>query len=265
MNTELFFNKICEEAWLFEKISLDNMENVKLMDRVDVKYLIPLHLVHQILSEAKRHYKMLEINNQRLCTYETLYYDTEGLDLYHSHQTGRLNRYKVRFRNYVGSDLGYFEVKHKTNKGRTIKKRIKQPNENTNVLNLEKIDFLEKNTPLKAEKLLGDLMVQYKRMTLVNPVSKERLTIDLDLTFIRNQKRVKYNQLVVAEVKQERIAASPIVDIFKQHNLRPGSISKYCLGVLSTHENIKYNRFKSKLLHLKKTVHQYDSFTATSS
>ena len=263
MNTEILLNKINKEAWLFEKITLDEMDSVKLMDRMDVKYLIPLNLLPLVLHEAREFYKLLEINNERLCSYETLYYDTEDYKLYHSHQSGRLNRYKVRFRNYVGSNLSFFEIKHKNNKGRTLKTRIKQPNNFEEILNNEKAEFLEKTTPLSAVELKGNLMVNYKRMTLVNKTSKERLTFDLDLTFIKDQNEVIYNQLVVAEVKQEKLGASPIIDIFKKYNLRAGSISKYCLGVMSTDRDVKHNRFKTKFLHLKKIITQYDSFART--
>lgn len=264
MSTKSLLDKINEEAWLFEKITLDQMDSVKLMDRMDVKYLIPLNLLPNVLQEARPFYKLLEINNERLCSYETLYYDTEDYQLYHSHQSGRLNRYKVRFRNYVGSNLSFFEIKHKNNKGRTLKTRIKQPNTFEEVLNKEKADFLEKTTPLSANELKGNLMVNYKRMTLVNKTSKERLTLDLDLTFIKDQNEVVYNQLVVAEVKQERLGSSPIIDIFKKYHLRSGSISKYCLGVMSTVNEVKHNRFKTKFLHLKKIITQYDSFARAS-
>jgi hypothetical protein len=264
MNTDDLLNKINNEASFFEKITLDQMEEVKLMDRMDVKYLIPLHLLPDVLYDARQFYKLLEINNELLCSYETLYYDTDDYQLYHSHQSGKLNRYKVRFRNYVGSNLSFFEIKHKNNKGRTLKTRIKQPNTFEKKLNAEKAEFLEKTTPLSANDLKGNLMVNYKRMTLVNKTSKERLTMDLDLTFIKNHNEVIYNQLVVAEIKQEKLGASPIIDIFKKYNLRAGSISKYCLGIMSTDSDVKHNRFKTKFLHLKKIITQYDSFARIS-
>ena len=47
-------------------------------------------------------------------------------DLYHRHHIGRSNRFKVRSRRYVESDLCFFEVKYRNNKGRTIKNRIRK-------------------------------------------------------------------------------------------------------------------------------------------
>jgi hypothetical protein len=264
MTSEKLQTNIEEEIWRLEKITLEEMEAVELMDRMDIKFLIPIGLMPNIMAEAKACYKVLEINRERLCLYETLYYDTEALDLYHAHQSGKLNRYKVRFRKYVGSNLSFFEIKYKNNKGRTQKSRIQQPNEFEERLSLEKTDFLEKNTPLKAANLKGNLKVKYWRITLVNKTSKERFTMDLNLAFSQEEIEVAYHQIVVAEVKQEKIGPSPIIDIFKKYHLRPGSISKYCLGVISLNQKIKHNRFKPEFLQIKKIINQYDSFTRAS-
>ena len=263
MNTDFFQSEIAIEASKFEEIGLQEMDGVKLMDRVDVKYLIPIHLLPAVLADAKNHYKMLEINNQRFSTYETLYYDTADLDLYHNHQTGRMNRYKIRFRNYVASNLSFFEIKFKNQKGRTIKTRIKQPNSMEPQLNDEKTKFLNEMTPLNSEALVGNLLVTYQRITLVGKATNERITFDLNLTFLSDLVTKGFPEIAIAEVKQERLNASPIIDIFKKFALREGSISKYCLGIITTTAKVKHNRFKQKLLYLQKTVNQYKAFIAT--
>jgi hypothetical protein len=56
---------------------LSEKDSVKLMDKVDVKYLIPLALLPKILSETQQNYKLLEVKSKRLCLYKTLYYDSE--------------------------------------------------------------------------------------------------------------------------------------------------------------------------------------------
>jgi VTC domain len=262
MNTDFFQIEIAKVANTFEKISLQEMDGVKLMDRVDVKYLIPIHLLPALLCDAKNHYRILEINNERLMAYETLYYDTPDLALYHNHQSGRMKRYKVRFRNYVASNLSFFEIKFKNQKGRTIKTRIKQPNSMDSVLNDEKTNFLHEITPLSAETLKGNLMVNYQRITLVGKINTERLTIDLNLTFSSDLATKGFPEIAIAEVKQERLGASPIIDIFKKFALREGSISKYCLGVITTNKHVKHNRFKQKFLFLQKTINQYNQFVA---
>jgi VTC domain len=262
-NQNPFLDEINHAVNQFDAISLQEMDGVKLMDRVDVKYMIPLYLLSSILNEVKPYYRLLEIENKRLAPYKTLYFDTEDLSLYHNHHAGRLNRYKIRFRNYVNSNVSYFEIKHKNNKGRTLKTRIEQPNEIEEALNNEKRTFLEKSTPLQADLMKGNFWVHYERITLVNKTSAERLTIDINLKFLSKTQTVDYQQFAIAEVKRNRIGASPIIDILRSHQLKEGSISKYCLGVISIFKEVKFNRFKEKITHLQKIIHQYDSFTGT--
>ena len=262
MNIDFFLEKIKNKTNDFEPITLAEMDGVKLMDRMDVKYLIPLNLLPDILGEAKTFYRLLEIDNERLCPYQTLYYDTQGLSLYHQHQVGKQNRYKVRSRNYVGSNLQFFEVKFKNNRGRTIKKRIKINGINEPSLQDDSSAFLTKISPLEPTDLQGVMWVNYTRLTLVSKSSPERLTIDLELTFKNDSKEIQYAQIAIAEIKQEKIGASPILDILKKYQLKSGSISKYCFGIISLFEGIKQNNFKKHLKRISKTLHQYDSFTA---
>ena len=71
------------------------------------------------------YYKVLTISGLRQGRYETRYFDTADYEMYTKHHNGKLNRYKVRFRTYVDSEMNFFEVKFKTNTGRTRKSRVK--------------------------------------------------------------------------------------------------------------------------------------------
>ena len=103
----------------FDPISLNEMEGVKLMDRVDTKYVFPVNNFSAILNGMKGTYRLLEIEKNRLHRYESLYYDTPDFKLFAKHQSGGLNRYKLRFRRYVDSGgLTFFEIKFKNSKGR---------------------------------------------------------------------------------------------------------------------------------------------------
>lgn len=256
-NNNFLLNQIEKQTQCFERITLQEMEDVKLMNRVDVKYLIPLNLLPSILQEANPYYKILEVSQERICPYETLYYDTSDFSLYNNHLHGRTNRYKIRFRNYVNSNLSFFEIKFKNNKGRTIKTRIKQPTEASLLLNEESADFLHQQTPLEATNLRGNLWVRYRRITLVSLLSAERLTIDLNLSFENGQYQKNFDEIAIAEVKQEQMSGSPIIEILKKHQLRRGSISKYCLGIMSLFSDVKFNNFKPNFLYLQKVINQY--------
>ena len=46
----------------YTPISLDEMEHVQLMNRVDTKYILPVNSLPEILDEMKADYRILEIN-----------------------------------------------------------------------------------------------------------------------------------------------------------------------------------------------------------
>src|ERR1041384_2152206 len=88
----------------YQPITLEEMDNVKLMNRTDTKYTFHISRLDEVLEMVMENYRVLEINGKRISNYKTLYYDTNGLELYHKHQSGKLNRYKVRHRTYVDSN-----------------------------------------------------------------------------------------------------------------------------------------------------------------
>ncbi len=103
----------------FPPITLDEMDGVKLQDRVDTKYVFGLATLPAVLDEMLPHYRLLEVDGVRGSHYRSLYFDTPGLRDYRDHHNGRTLRRKVRFREYLGSGLCYLEVKRKTGSGRT--------------------------------------------------------------------------------------------------------------------------------------------------
>ena len=235
----------------FNLTTLKEMDNVKLLNRVDTKYVFNYNKLYTVLGSLKEYYKVLDVNGIKQNRYETLYFDTPDFKLYLDHHNGKTNRYKVRYRKYVDSNLVFFEVKFKNNKGRTIKSRIKRDNIE-GIIEGESTELINKKTPINAEKLQSQLWVNYSRITLVSKFTTERLTLDLDLQFKKGEQEVSYQNLVIAEIKQEKTGASPFINIMKQNSIRAGSISKYCFGVVALIEGIKKNNFKYKLSTLKK-------------
>ena len=238
---------------MFDPITLLEMDGVKLMDRTDTKFIFNRNELETVLNAAKSHYKILEIENNRISRYKTLYFDTENFKLYNEHHAGKLNRYKIRHRTYLESNLGFLEIKFKNNKGRTLKTRIKEitvPDLNSG----KAFDFLKKTLPFDPVILMPKLWVNYSRITLVNKTSAERLTLDLNLEFEKDGEVRNLNQLVIAEVKQDSKISSPFISIMKHMHIREGSISKYCFGVASSFSHVKKNNFKRKLLNVTKII-----------
>ena len=109
----------------FSVISLNEMNAVKLMNRVDQKFAFQIDKLPSLLNGLKESYNILEVNNKKVQSYKSLYYDTDDRLFFIQHHNGRVNRNKVRFREYVGSGLVFLEIKSKNNKGKTLKNRIK--------------------------------------------------------------------------------------------------------------------------------------------
>lgn len=229
------------------------MDGVKLMNRTDTKYVFSMSQFEAVMNEVMNDYKVLEVEGKRLSRYRTLYYDTPRFDLYNEHHNGKLNRYKIRHRTYVESDLGFLEVKFKNNKGRTIKERIRKKDV-PYIWEGESELFLHEKLPFEPSLLQPVIWVNYNRHTLVNKTGAERVTIDLDLEFVKDPVTCSLNTLVIAEVKQEKRSASPFIRAMKKYHIREGSISKYCMGIALTCEGVKKNNFKSKLLTLKHKI-----------
>ncbi|MEP7264116.1 MAG: polyphosphate polymerase domain-containing protein [Bacteroidota bacterium] len=235
----------------FETISLEEMDRVRLMNRVDVKYTFRDDQLGDFLIKLKEHYRILEVSGCRSSRYESLYFDTPEFDLYHKHHSGRLNRYKIRLRKYVESNLHFFEIKFKNNKGRTLKNRIKQQ-QVIQTIEGNAEEFLALHTTLPAEGLEPKLWVNYNRITLVHRTIAERVTLDLNLVFKTNEETREIPNLVIAEVKQDKVSTSAFVRLMRDNFIREGSISKYCFAVTVLFRE-KFNNFKSQL-HLYKKI-----------
>ena len=243
----------------FDSISLNEIESVKLMNRTDTKFAFNEAFLPELLDLIKPYYNCLQIESKQIANYQTLYYDTSDLMLYYKHHNGSLNRYKVRQRTYLDSNLSFLEVKFKNNKGRTIKERIKQ-NEISTSFNFEALEFLNKKLPFNSNLLLPTVLVNYKRITLVNKFSAERVTIDINIEFKKGEELINLHNLVIAEVKQDKKIVSPFLNQIKKLHFKQGSISKYCLAIIFSHKYVKKNNFKEKLLSLKSLLN-YDSIT----
>jgi hypothetical protein len=235
----------------FRPISLYEMDSVELMNRTDTKFMFSVTDLEAILGAVSAHYRVLEVNGIRFNRYETLYYDHGDFHFYLQHQNGKRNRYKIRKRTYLDSHLTYFEVKFKSNKDRTDKRRTKLPLlEET--LEEKSVNFLHEKTSV-SDDLVPKLYNTFNRITLVSEVLKERVTLDFDIQFHFGDREVRLPRLVIAEVKQERVNRhSPIMQEIKRRLIRPEGISKYCLGVALLYPDMKQNNFKRKLLKIKK-------------
>ena len=247
-------NQIREKIDLsqFTPATLEELDSKKLLDRFDTKFAFQAELLPDILDLLRDNYYILEIDGKRAFAYETLYFDTADYALHNAHHNGKLNRYKFRYRLYKETGTCFFEVKRKTNKKKTLKSRMKRK-AIEEVLD-KKIDkFVKEKTGLSAKDLLPTLWINYSRITFMHKHSDEKLTIDTDLLFKSKYSEKPFDELVIAELKRpDKYAQSEFIDYMNQFGIKRMRISKYCTGNVLTNPDVKYNRFKPKMMFINK-------------
>ncbi len=238
----------------FAPISLEQMSEVKLMNRIDRKFVTTTDRLYKLLQMARQDYYIQEIDGERNPEYDTTYFDTVAFDMYNQHQWNHANRQKIRFRTYCISGLQFMEVKTKNNHGRTKKKRMEVSD--MNVCESGKRTFLSKHLRYQADTLQPVLNNHFHRITLVNKAKTERLTIDSALCFhnLVSGKDKDMGNLVVIELKRDGLCYSPVLEMLHQLHIHPHGFSKYCMGSALTNTQLPIHRFKSNLIEINKIM-----------
>ena len=244
-----------------EPITLEEMDSIKLMNRVDTKFVTNAAVLRDVLDDAaKKGYRVCTIEGQRIAGYLSLYYDTPELAMYMAHQNGRKTRQKVRTRTYLISGESFLEIKRKNNHGRTKKKRIRIPSGDFGHFdtNAEAAAFLAEKSWFTADQLQPRCTTEFDRITLVNQEKTERVTMDMNLHFhnMATGKDGSMADAVVIELKQDGRLPSPMRKILADHHVKPYRISKYTIGTVLTDPNAKDNRFKEKVRYVEKIINK---------
>ena len=242
---------------LFTPIFLDEMGKVSLLNRIDTKYVISIKDLSLFLESVQVTHRILNINNKRVQTYKTYYYDTSDMKMYVAHHNKKANRYKIRTRQYIESNLFFLEIKNKSNKGKTVKKRIKLDS-NSIENNLKASNFISEVSPYQQAELSGVLGNTFQRITLVDSALSERLTIDVDLRaweLSNSENNVHLSDIAIIELKRD---ANSIADTHKRLlNLRIKSMgfSKYAIASsILFSGRVKNNNFKNKQRQVSKLL-----------
>ena len=238
----------------FDSISLTEMKSVRLMNRVDTKFVTTMPRLLQLLALARGEYFAQDVDGVRNSAYTTLYYDTPGLDMYIMHHNGCLGRQKVRVREYLDSHLMFLEVKNKNNHRRTRKKRIAI--EEFNIDGQAKRDFLQGLCWWDVDTLEPALRNWFTRITLVNKTMTERVTIDTGLRFhsFRSGIDTSLDQAVIIELKRDGNQPSPLLTMLRELHIHPHGFSKYCMGTALSNPGVKQNRLKPKLHYVDRLI-----------
>jgi len=236
---------------LYSTLSLKELGEAALLDRQETKFLFPEKLLLPLLNGLEADYQLLDIDGRRHFDYLSVYLDTPDRVLYQQHQAGARPRWKIRRRTYLNTGRSYWEVKRKDNRNLTHKTRQRIGQHNYQLLLVSRLLEIT-NYPGSITDLKPVLKTHYTRITLVHKHRQERITLDSRLSFSDGLCNKTYSNLVVVEIKQNRLdLRSPFRTRIKQIGGQPCRFSKYCLGSLLFDPSLKYNRFKPILHQIK--------------
>jgi hypothetical protein len=241
-------------------ISLTEIEEAELMNRLDQKYLIHREWVPQLVSVIKDEYHILEVDGARQTEYRNRFIETASKSSLHEHTRGRNIRFKARIRQYGSNLRSFLEVKEKTVHGRTVKARIERDATAgiERPLSPEESKFLSSHYKYEDPEL-SEVTCHFNRFTLVSNDQTERITIDTDIVFRSGDKEESLGEICIMEIKQERINRnSPLLQALERFKFeytplgRRTSMSKYVVGMLLLNPNLPPRTYRSVMKRVRR-------------
>ena len=235
-------NQIDEILQSYKPITLEEIDTINLMDRIDTKFIVPISILYDLLEVVSDYY-VLEINGFRNSLYDTTYFDTINYDMFMDHAYDIENRQKIRVRKYLCNDLKFLEIKTKVDEGRTLKKRIKVKHKG--LKRKKNQEFIKEHSKYDLSVLQKSLRTKFERFTLVNPEKTERITIDTSLHFINKKmnKEVYVEDVAILELKRNKKQDSRIKAFLDEHDIKSIGFSKYCFGMCLTNSLLPFMSF----------------------
>jgi hypothetical protein len=250
----------CDMGWLvapFKPIGLKQLNaKAEMLNRLDNKYVVNAGVLRDALSDLAARFDILEIDGKRQFTYETCYFDDPDSSSYFDHHRDRRRRFKVRVRKYTDAQLCFVEVKLKTKRGITIKKRLQYEVDRYGMLDERAWEHIascyqELYSREFRYALEPVLEMRYQRVTLVAKEGGERMTIDCSLAFFGNGRtRTISDDLFIVETKSSNGngIADKVLRALHQHPTK--RCSKYCVARAALQGVGRYNKFLSALRKL---------------
>ena len=218
-----------------KEISLKEAKKIKLFNRVEKKYILTpsqLYDFYKYLSSDS--FYIVKENEDFVFNYHSTYYDTDNLDMYNDHKSGKNNRQKIRIRKYPNGNT-YLEIKSKVD---GISKKIRRKINSEDIYTLN--DWIKKNLNYSLN-LNKKLDIDYKRITFISEDKSERITIDTEIKFY-NYLTNSYGFIndIVVEVKHEENYPSSVEMYFIRNNIEYKKFSKYYTGISLTKKKELY-------------------------
>lgn len=214
-----------------EPIDLDRLnEQAELQTRSTRKYIVDVDVVAAIMRSFAGDVAVLEIGQERVIDYETVYFDTPDHALYLDTAHRRPRRFKVRTRRYQRDETAMLEIKAKNGRGATVKHRREYPSDQRHELSDEARRWIDEIVDFRSTAALAPTLVtRFGRSTVVGHRDDERFTFDTDLVCTSPDGAASLLDGVIVECKSTGESSSVDRWLWRQ-GIRPVTISKYCTG-----------------------------------
>jgi hypothetical protein len=217
--------------------------------RSDTKFVLAPSAVAELLHRLWPHYALLPAAAGPFGSYQTLYFDTGQLDLFHAQRRGKRLRHKVRIRHYEDRQMTSLEVKTRSSDLRTFKTWRERPY-GDNQLSPDDRAFIETQTGL-SQPVVPQVWTRYRRLMLLGIHSNERISLDLDLRVEMGSRARSFDQLAILEVKQWPFCRStPVMTALRAAGSHPAWAGKYCTGIAFTHPGVRLSGLRFGLRNL---------------
>ncbi len=222
----------------------------KLLTRREEKYILPLSDVTDFLALMPTHYHMLAVGRSvRAEDYETLYFDSSDLRLYHRGLADRA-AHKVRLRRYGFRRLSFLEVKTKDGNGDTSKVRRAHDYLSKSLCKTD-LQFIDNNIGGPRLQLSPQVVVQYQRMTFFSVSSMERMTIDFGIRYMQDVGALSLRGAVVIEIKRTGTEQHSAAECWlRDKNIPKSRFSKFKAGLLLRGDPISDSPLDLSLWHI---------------
>ncbi|TQL65055.1 VTC domain-containing protein [Rarobacter faecitabidus] len=246
------------EDWADDQPSIDLAAlnvHAQLLSRVDRKYLLTseqafdsLRLLAVQAESRSEALAVLSTGPDALSRYESVYFDTPGLDSFHQTARKRRRRFKVRTRSYLDSGLHYLEVKTAVARGVTRKERIEIAPGLAGDMDVRALSFVEacladaQIDPSTAARLRPTITTTYKRLTVLQPDGVSRATVDVGLAWNGQGRTIRPAGIVIVETKSAA-GTSPLDRLLWRGRNRPQSFSKFGTGMALTIPGLPANKW----------------------
>ncbi|MDC4232454.1 polyphosphate polymerase domain-containing protein [Actinomyces sp. B33] len=255
-----------------DPIGLDDLNAAAAMlARVDRKYVLTRDEAAEVAARLHPGTRVLQIGRVRAHSYESVYFDTPGLDAFRMTASPRRRRFKIRTRAYLDSSLAFLEVKTRGGRGLTLKERLPYGPDDAAAARLTDEGRRWASAVLSgigyedraAASLAPVLRGSYRRTTLLLAGSQGRATLDSDLSWVdlrlrerpdgpgagRPAGRLEAPGLVIIETKSGS-SPSDLDRALWRCGHRPARISKYATALAALDPSLPRNRWHRTLPRL---------------